>query len=323
MFTHPVVAGFELDEAEQHLMAYWLDGHDPPCRRVTQQEILRGRGGLMFLAAATLENLRELLEWNVPLLTVLGHATTADAPVREDLRQSGAAALWQLPAPGELFATPPLTYPVRALAFLLDDRQQRRRLYRQLLFFCGYDVRIDFQSSADMLALLARLDEGDGADPGAAAAAAGREGFPALLIIDLDSRRLDARAFFPALRRFFEDHPGRRRDCRVLITKDFRHTGTDLNLLAAHIRPLARRVFTPEEAVFALLEGLLYSAYAAPAHRPPFTPRDLRDLLLGDQVAPVNEFPLPARADELHRRAQLFRWLYSTAPAGTGLLLKD
>lgn len=350
MPSNPVVAGFELSAAELQLLTYWL-GDRPGFRRVDKQEVLRGRGGLLFLAEAGEAQLQELLEWNLPLLIVVGRTARSDREVfYERMRAAGAAAIWELKGPDAILVPPPLDYETTGTAFLLDDRQTRRRRYRQALFYCGYDLRVDFRDSADLLTTLGeqagngrppRDPAGAGTTtrdagapkstaagtttPGGTATAATAPAPERLLIVDLDSTRLDARAFFPALRRFFSDQPDHRRTTQVLLTKDFRRTGADLELLAAHIRPLARRIFAPEEALFALLEGLLYAPWveaprpAGPQNQPVLRP--LRQLLTGDKVRLHEIFPAEFPPLELLRRAQLFRWLYGSEPAEAGLLL--
>ena len=312
---YPVIAGYELDEDEQHLVSYWLGGREPAVRRVDQAEILRGKGGLLYHPRATRADLREILEWNLPLLIVAGRDTALEgAEFLGEMRELGAAAIWELPERDAPVLPPPVSYEQRFRAYLLADRQPHRRRYRQLLFYCGMDVRVDFQSGADLLTVLERESETPGEEP-------------TLLIIDLDSTRLDGRAFFPALRRLLEERTHLRRACGILLTKDFSRTGTDIQLIAGHIRALTKRIFAPDEAFFALLEGLLYAPLMGEREPNRTLPRlrSLRDLLVGDNAVLHDAYPVTDRraSTDFERHAQLFRWWYNEERRQQGLPLNS
>ncbi len=337
---YPLVAGLGLDDREQSLIDYWLGAAGGQLRRWSAGDIQPGRlhRGLNYFPESRESDLPELLGCYRPLLVLLGrglHAGSESAHAR--LFESGIAACWNLPAPGEALVFPALSRPRRrGPVFLIEDQPLYRNLFRQMLYHAGYDVRADQQS-------LELLESPDAfADPG--------DPLPALILASLDTERLDIPAFFHRLDRFLKKHPGR--GPRVLITKNFQRPGLDVRTIEASLRPHVARIFHPREAALVLLEALFFyrsegagegdeagaSAKAAPGYDTQAlfasavapqsaAPRTLDELLYRPHIK-LRETPPPqpqAEQLQLQRRMQAFVWLYSRLAAqdGRGAILND
>ncbi len=141
------------------------------------------------------------------------------------------------------------------------------------------------------------------------------------MLINLDSPRSNAAEFFDGLRRLFHEHPALKARMRLVVMKDFDRPGLDPRLIQRMVQPFARRIFHPEEAALALIEGFFYfsdedrrSAAAKPVPLTPAAPpRALDDLLFGPGAEPLAAAPpwnaTIERAIERERKAMLFRWL--------------
>ncbi|MEQ9364558.1 MAG: response regulator [Leptospirales bacterium] len=340
-----MIAGFGLDEAEQSLVDYWLGAAGSQLRRWTSGDIQPGRlhRGLNYFPESRQTDRRELLGCYRPLLVLAGRAAQ-NQEAQAGLFESGIAACWKVPAPGEAIFFPALPRSRRTgPVFLIEDDPVYRSLFRQLLYFAGYDVRADQQS----LELLETPEAF--AEPGAR--------LPALILASLDTPRLDIPAFFHRLNRFLKRHPGR--GPRVMITKNFQRPGLDVRTIESSLRPHVARIFHPREATLALLEALflsptdpgaraakpgdaqqgrpLTSADAGPggealfgsafASTPPAS-RSLDELLYRPHIKLRETAPALQLRDETQaafRRVQPFLWLYDRLAEsdGRGAILND
>lgn len=337
---YPLVAGFGLNEAEQLLVEYWLGAAGDQLRRWPAGEIQPGRlhRGLNYYPISLESDRRELLQCYRPLLVLAGRDSDRKH-VRDQLFQAGIAACWTVPAPGEPIIFPALPRPRRAgPVFLIEDDPVYRSLFRQMLYFAGYDVRAD-QHSLEILETPDAL--ADLASP-----------MPALILASLDTARMDIPAFFHRLATFLKKHPGR--GPRVMLTKDFGRPGLDVRTIEHAVRPHAARIFHPREAILALIEALFLSphdtdaavGFAGMSDR---TRAARGESNIGSTAAFASSLPTARTLDELlyrphiklretapglesqfenlqvYRRIQPFLWMYDCLAEhdGRGAILND
>ena len=276
---YPVIVGVGLSREERRTAEFFL----APAEDLRIPSLLRPgelSRGCNVLLDGTDQHIAAVLEWRLPLLLICG----ADVPVeqRDNYFRQGAAALW---VPGSaangIPLLPPLILPeLRGSIFVVSDDDPHRRLLRQLFRFRGYDLRTDFRSAEEMVEVLRGLHEQGTPE----------NSFPELLVLDLDSRRVDVAAFFHRLRVLRNDHPGLVRRTRVIVTKDFHRPGADVRTLAANLRAFARRIYHPLEAAFVFLEGFVYRDDQGPLHYRSKTYRPAAEIIFGE----AGQFPAPS-----------------------------
>ena len=311
MPARPVVAGFKLEDADEHLMEYWL-GRRADLRRWTAGEILRPgelARGLNYFPHATLALIQKFAKWYVPVLVVSRASGEDRSRLRKTLLECGLAALWEPGAPPESLVFPELDPVRRPPVFIVSDDSRQVSLYRQILYFSGRDSRADFRTPGELIAALFESKDS--------------ERYPELLIVDLDTRAMDPLGLFHELRRFLRANPGRTSDTRLLLTKDFSVPGLDLATVESTLRPLARRIFHPNEAICVLLEAFHLPQPAA-GSAPAFRPRDLDALLYSADVRRLITKPPPLPQKSVGAFPAL-RWLYDwlgESPAEGALLTR-
>lgn len=301
---YPVVLGFGLSEEERRIAEFWLaSGGNPRVPSFLRPGELGS--GLNAQLGATSPDLAACLEWQVPVLVCAG-AGQSKAQLDEFFR-AGVAAVWtpRFLAEGSLLL-PPLKLPQsKRSVFVVTDDDNQRRLLRQLFTFTGYDLRSDFRSGDEMIEVLRGLHEGGGP----------QKAFPELLVLDLDSRRVDVPGFFHKLRTLRSEHPALVRRTRVLITKDFQKPGADVRTLGANLRSFAKRIYHPLEAAFVFLEGLVYRDEQTPWHYRSPAYRPVAEILFGDSaklsgVSPTGSIESLARETARFQRGLLFLELH-------------
>lgn len=269
MAEFPVVAGISLSEQDLRLVQYWISSEAGA--RVVQGPLPSGPpaagGELFFLPRARDADLREILDWMRPLIIVTPEETNTDS-----FLQMGAAAIYSICKTG-VHVLPLLALPRAAsVCFVVSDSPQMRSLARQILLFAGRVPRMDFSSADDCLTVLASIQE-----------------WPELIVLDLDSTRVDSLAFFHGLEKILRARPHDRARCQILVCKDFARPGFDLMRMRPLLAPHARKIFHPEGALLALLESMIFypgfQAKAAPV------PRTLRDLLYSDDLTEPGRSP--------------------------------
>lgn len=329
----PLVAAVSAGERDLALLEYWLGGEPDATRHTSVMPgLLDDR--LHWFARASWNDVRELAGLYRPLLLVArADSEDARAECAERAYAAGAAAVWFLPQRSEPLLFPSLApIPARGFVHVIEDDATLRSIFRQLLYFAGYDARMDFRSSAEALFAL----ETAASEDAGASAAAGR--VPFFTLVNLDSARVDAHGYFQGLSALLQRKPELKARVRTLIVKDFDRPGLNLTAIESALRPHAKRIFHPSEAVLVLLEALfLYNASVArsmtglsgvaPERTPP-PGRSLDELLYSVRIRLRTEPDVaPASfAEQLARRArmQLFEWLYQRASAagGHGALLR-
>jgi CheY-like chemotaxis protein len=340
----PILAGVDLNPAEEQLIDFWLSGAGDLLRRWPSREILPGRlhRGLNYFPTARPADLSELLQCYRPLLVLLGNHPPAMATVAGTgsggphpashqsaghpggfrpgprssyklLFEQGIAACWPLPAPGDPIVFPDLSRPrSRGQAFLIEDDPVHRSILRQLLYFAGYDVRAD-QPGLESL----RPEFATGT-------------MPALILANLDAAHMDIPTFFHRLNAFLKQHPGR--GPRVLLTKDFDRPGLDVRTIEHTVRPHAARIFHPREAMLVLLEALFLAVETSTGGEYPVDAigqagsfRTIDELLFRKNVRLRESAPPIIGLDRLRGQERIapFVWLYEclAQDAGRGAIL--
>ncbi len=329
----PLVAAVSAGERDLALLEYWLGGESDATRHASVMPGLLDER-LHWFPRASWTEVRELAGLYRPLLLVArADSPTERAVCAERAFAAGAAAFWFLPERSAPHLFPSLApIPARGIVHVIEDDPTLRSIFRQLLYFAGYDARMDFRTSAEALFAL-EAAAGEDATP-----SAGPSRVPFFTLVNLDSSRVDAHGYFQGLSALLQRKPELKPRVRTLIIKDFDRPGLNLTAIESALRPHAKRIFHPSEALLVLLEALfLYEPAAArsPHGLSGATPdrvmpnvRSLDELLYSVRIRLRTEADAPPRsfADTLARtsRMQLFEWLYerATAAGGHGALLR-
>jgi hypothetical protein len=290
MAEFPVVAGISLSDQDLRLVQYWISGEAGA--RIVQGMPPAGPpaagGELLFLPSARDADLREILDWMRPLIVVTPESTNTDR-----FFQMGAAAVFAIPSNGIHVLPFPGLPPTSSVCFVVSDNPQLRSISRQILLFAGRVPRMDFSSAEDSLAVLGSVQD-----------------WPEVILLDLDSTRVDSLVFFHGLEKILRARPHDRARCQILVCKDFARPGFDLMRMRPLLAPHAKKIFHPEGALLALLESMIFypgfSIPAAPA------PRSLRDLLYSEDLTEPGRSPALSMAsivesDALRRSVPFLR----------------
>lgn len=291
----PAVAGYRLAEKERHLAEFYLSSY-PVVRRNALELAVPGTA-LSFYPSLNIREIGELVDWCLPVLVLSG--VEPDKEERNNFLSAGIAAVFpMLSSPGLHFA-PELELPADSgSVFVITDDPALRKLYRQILCFAGYDVRMDFHSSEEVMEILS-----------------GSKDWPHFILADLDCRTVDPLSFFTRLKSFLKTRSALRGRTRMLVTKDLSRPGLD-PLMASQLRPYARRIFHPQEALLALVECCLLFTPGAKSIIKPDLPayRSLEEVLFGNVVDmnwqdPRRFFSSQDDLIRTARRALPFLWL--------------
>lgn len=311
--AYPVLAGLHLNAADEHLLDYWCATETTYRKhiRIPPAGILAQ--GLHLILDCGLDDLRELMDWNLPLQVVANLQSRPHASrmqLYRDLFESGIAACWEIPAPDQTITLPFLSLPPRKGCFyMIQDDNNLARHYRQIGAFAGYDARADFRTAGELItAFEAALNENV------------RPQIPEFMLVDLDSERSDPLELFSELGRLLQAQPQHKAHLQLLITKDFARPGLDVPTIEKIVRPYARRIFHPLEAIYVLLEALYLNTGATGAHskqsrseQPGPAYRSLQELLYGHQQNLQTEVPRPFLTGDqaqTSRAVQPFLWMY-------------
>ncbi len=237
---YPLFLGLGLRSRDQHLLDYWLGSTVRKHERQAVQQPSLFSSGLNYFPNADFRTIEHLAQWYLPLFVVARLSPELErSRLFSFLKDLGVAALWLLPEYGQPVIFPRLHVPIhKRKVFLIEENIKYRDLFRQIFYFAGYTVQVDFSGVDDVLVA---LDQGDS--------------IPELMFLSLDCQNINHTELIYGLDSFLKKHPKRHSQLRILFTKDFRLPGLSLavieNLLHAH----ARRIFSPGEAIFALLES--------------------------------------------------------------------
>ncbi len=246
--SFPIIAGYKLQASELELARLWLgSAADVPAREVDTAGPREFSNGLNFLPRARVADLEDVIQWCRPLLILTGRET--EVADHEEFFRLGAGACFALPGWDEPMLFPnPVLPEVKGTVFIVTDDGRLRSLYRQLLRFAGYEIRVDFRSADEIAETLEHIHGSETEDIR----------LPELILLDLDSSRVDVPKFFHNLKIWTRENPRARAALRVMVTRDFGKPGGDISGLAGAMRPFVRRIFHPHEALCALMEALLF-----------------------------------------------------------------
>lgn len=309
----PILVGHGLREHELHLMEYWMK-----TERVGSVQYFESLpdtpptiSKLSFFPQARLQEIKELMDWLVPVMLVCG----SESPVPDEFLDLGLAAIFKLPEVDQPIILPHLTLPpTQGSCFVISDSPLFRTRLRQVLRFAGKQARMDFNSVDDIAQILAAVDE-----------------WPHLILVDVDSKRVDVASLFYRLELILRERPTMRARNQMLICKDFGLPGFDLVKFRSLLSPHAKRIFHPTEALLAIIESMLfYPTPEWPATYP--APRSIQEILYGESTGSLRPggnpgrtlpFPFLDQSARAMRRAVPFQELLvrlsSEQPAGLAM----
>lgn len=245
---------------------------------------LSAKGELLFLASARASDIQQVLEWMRPLVVMIPEAMDAD-----EILAAGAAAVY--PVSASVNVMPALALASRGpVSFVISDNPLLRSMARQILRFAGRIPRMDFSSADDTVTVLGAIDE-----------------WPELILLDLDSTRVDSLAFFHGLEKVLRNRPHDRARCQILVCKDFAKPGLDILRMRPVLSGHAKKIFHPEGALLALLESMIF--FPGPEVEAPPAARNLRELLYGEDLSEPGRSPaviLKAAGSDVMRKSVLF-----------------
>ena len=298
----PIIAGLGLTDRDRHLIDYWLGKNVRKLETDTHyvsEDLLHG---LNYFPAADLRHIEHLTQYYLPLLVVARlHNELSQQELFQFLYETGIVALWLLPSYGAPVIFPQFAPAImeKRVAFLVQEDKCYRNLLRQLFYFAGYHVQIDFHSAQEVLTALENSSHS------------------CLLLFSLDHSTINYSQLLTQLDAYLHRNPKCRSRLRVLFTKDFAIPGFSFNDLESLLQPHARRVFSQQEAVFALIEGL-FSQNVTDAS---IEKQNIDRVLYG----PQKDFFHLSPVDMAQARRILFLWLYEfmSKEAEAGILLEE
>jgi len=243
---YPVFLGFRLEQEELLLAEYILHSLKSRGLKSIQDPFFSDlSSGIAFYPAADENTVKTISDWMHPVLIFTGKKTEKNKKDHDAFfYENGIAAVWKIPENG-LILPPRLELPeLKKIAYFISENSLYRKLFRQILSFGGYSVRTDFQSNETLNTELKRIAE---TDP---------KIWPALILVDLDSERIDISSFFYFLRSLFQKNPSLKSKTSVMAIKDFALPGLDLGTISTSLKPLTKRIFHPHEAILALCEAV-------------------------------------------------------------------
>ena len=208
--------------------------------------------GICYYPELSDSSLEIVTEWMCPVIIFAGKKIREESHYHlGKLYNYGLPAVWKLPENDEPVIFPALNLPdTRHHAYFISENAHYRKLFRQILRFGAYNTRVDFQSNEGLETELKRLAESKDS------------AWPSLIIVDLDSVKIDVQSFFYLLRNLFQKNPVMKGKTSILVMKDFAKPGLDVRTIASSLKPLTKRIFHPHEAILALSEGMCASKKA-------------------------------------------------------------
>ena len=288
--NYPVILGLGLEARDKHLLEYWL-GEEPVQKNDASDDFLPGQlaQGLHYFPSCDLETIEKLSQWPLPFLVAARKKKEEHTKLFSFLWELGIAALWLLPEHGETACFPFFSLPLpKGTVFLIEENPVYRNILRQIFYFAGYHVQIGFLSAKD---ISLALEQGS---------------VPDILYLNLDHSRVHHAELASVLHAFFsrsEKSPSHfANPMQVFFTKDFSIPGFSFTDLEGLLSYCTRRIFEPQEALFALLKAF-FSEESSNQSRS----QSLRRVLSSPSV---DLECLPA-ADKANRGRFPFLWLYS------------
>lgn len=229
------VALVDLTEREKSIAELWLQN------RFTYRDLTAGEIAKPWGAYEISQNqLPELSQWGTPFLTI--GSRSLDHPAGwQMLYNAGCAACWLLPASDPILFPQPIASRSKGNFLLPVADESLRRLFRQIAVFAGFDSRVDFQTADDLVQILHSVLE---------------QNKPVHAFIDLDSDRVDAVQFCYTVSKLFAKQPSLKQSLHIWLMRDFSKPGIDPVMIRNVIKPFAKRIFHPLEALLAMVESL-------------------------------------------------------------------
>ena len=303
---YPVFLGYRLNGEERLLVEYFLYPLKTSGLKILKDPYFADiSSGICYYPDLNESSFKTVMEWMHPVIIFAGNAIQ-EKPEQyyQELFNNGAAAVWRFPEKGDVIFPPQLNLPeIANQAYCISDNAGYRKIFRQILRFGGYNTRVDFQTNAGLETELKHLSQ------------SGEGIWPSLLLVDLDSERIDVISFFYQLRSLFQKTPSLRSKTSLLAMKDFAKPGLDLRVIASSLKPLTKRIFHPHEAILAASEAICASSKKNKTEEIRIRPfRTLEEMLYGRSSEFPGENPgehiksLLKKGSDLSRFT-LFSWL--------------
>lgn len=302
-YNYPLLITLGLVSRDKDLLRYYLGKE---LREIDYQPgnfvslcLEHQREGICCLISADFKSIREIAQWNIPVLLVarLGQELKR-SELYTFLLKTGLCALWILPDYGEsvIFPRLALNSYKRQSVLLVEEQEERRRLFFQLYTFAGYDVRLDCSSAQEVLLCLKN------------------DGPPTLLHLNLDHSAMKATELIYALDSFLKINPEQKSSLRALFIKDFNIPGFSFSSLEDLLASHTSRIFSPKEAVFAIIEAFLGEQRALfPAQASPSKELFALDAILHGHPVELAKLS-PSKMTSRERFP--FLWLYESMAKG-------
>ena len=240
--AYPLVAALDLNSRDKHLLEYYLgnEAKKIDCRAsdFLSAHLEQQKQGICYFPSADLNSIKEIAQWNIPTLVVARLEQELKADLYSFLLKTGLCALWLLPDYGK-----PVIFPhfaplqKKESVLLIEEQEERQRFFRQLYAFAGYDVRADCSSVQEILLFLKSSNP------------------PMLLQLNLDHSAINPTELIYALNSFLNTNPQQKHSTRILFIKDFNIPGFPFGSIEELLASYARRIFSPNEAIFAIIEA--------------------------------------------------------------------
>lgn len=287
-----LIAGYQLSKAEKSLLGYWLDDSWQLIEELTPSVIIDRQ---VYYHTDRLDRIVEFFTWMQDHLLVLGKEV--DAPTRRSLINSGATKVWQIPKYNEVLIFPEMqALPNQGRAYIYTDNRFHARALRGIFQSAGYHARSDFRRVDEFCEILSAEQA-------------------SLLYIDLDCVNDDVGLLLGKMKSILNGKPP-----LIVFVRDLYTAGPNIAFLGNQLRPFARRIFHPNEAILACLESLLLYS---PDARNSLYHRSLEETLYRDFRNPRRIQHYAECGLETYRRALPFLWLYEVLSIErTGALLQ-
>ncbi len=304
-YRTPIVLGLHLSRRDQKLLDYWLDENwqkEELASRLSLGQLLKGRHCFPQFDLYD-PHAKQLLQSYLPLLLVMrpSPCKTERMELFSLLFEQGLPALWLLPDYGNPVLFPRLKIPIHhkrkgKRIFVLEEDSRYCSLLRQIFYFSSYfHVHANFSCAQELLVSIEKND------------------CPELIVFNLDHSRIHYTEFLEALEKLMTSSAKLRSELRLLFIKDFQIPGFSFGAIEKLLKPHACRIFSPHEAIFALIYAFLHEEDGQP-------PKHFLDTILYSHKLDVLRLsPLQMTAAQYLP----FLWLYEYLAGGAqrGLFL--
>lgn len=333
MHHRPIVVTTRTSPAETSAIRLWLGQRGGHVFEHTASD-LKSPGSLSpgphthFFPGLQISSIREILEWNAPIVVIAGKEFQKTTPEFEGFQaeyfDAGGIALLVWPDFRGAVLFPEIEFRSKASPghiFVHSENQSLKRRLRQVFSYTKRMVRADFSNTLETLASLEQMDLEEK-----------QKG--CLFVIDLDAKEVELDRTIQLVRQIHRRPLKERFRLDLLVIKDFAKPLPGFARMVSTLKPTVRRIFHPDEALYACIESQIF--FQGPLKGPfqgasriqtpergtfPARPLPLESILLGDLNTYPGDDPAPRIQEGLkeledHARSVPFFWLHSFLFAG-------